>query len=175
MIDRTTARNFQLLTDALGIDGSDVIDYLTWCLVEHLVFVFSQNKQWLSRLRTRPDAIAIFRDEVEKRTRLRWDADNISTLYKRVILTNEKHYRKPIKYEDLLRLIINTPLKCSSPACGKVPPEVRLHIDHIFPASKGGGSNYDNLRFLCEQCNLQKSDKVPRSELWLKLELLQPY
>ena len=174
MVDRTRMRNLQLLTDSLGVDGSDLVDHLNWCLLEHLVFVFSQDKQWLSQLRARPDAIALFRAEVERRTRLRWDPENVATLYRRVTLTMEKHFRKPIKYEDLLRLFINTPLKCSNPACGKAPPEVRLHIDHIFPASKGGGSDYDNLRFLCEQCNLQKSDKLPRSKLWLKLELLQP-
>ena len=174
MVDRTNMRNLQLLTDALGVDGNDLVDYLNWCLLEHLVFVFSQNKQWLDQLRAQPDAIALFRVEVERRTRLRWDAENVATLYKRVMLTTAKHFRKPTKYEDLLRLFINTPLKCSNAACGKGPPEVRLHIDHYFPASKGGGSDYDNLRFLCEPCNLQKSDKIPRSKLWLKLELLQP-
>jgi hypothetical protein len=165
-------RTFQLLADALGVDGNDLVDYLSWCLLEHLVFIFSQDKQWLNGLRPRPNAIALFRAEVEKRTRLRWDPENVATLYKRVMLTTQKHYRKPTKYEDLLRLLINAPLKCSNPECGKEPPEVRLHIDHNFPASKGGGSDYENLRFLCESCNLQKSDKVPRSKL-LRLESLQ--
>jgi 5-methylcytosine-specific restriction endonuclease McrA len=174
MTHPTSMKTLQVLTEALGVDASDLIDYLNWCLLEHLVFVFSQDKGWLNHLRARPDAIALFRAQVEKRTRLRWDPEGIAALYKRVMLTTEKHFRKPIKYEDLLRLLINTPLRCSNDTCGKEPPEVRLHIDHIFPASKGGGSDYENLRFLCEQCNLQKSDKLPRSKLWLKLELLRP-
>ncbi len=174
MVDQSIIRNLQLLTEALGIDGNDLIDYLNWCLLEHLVFVFSQDRDWLAQIRDRSDAIAEFRAEVEKRTQLRWDPENISTLYRRVILTTEKHSRKPIRYEDLMRLLINTPLKCSNPDCGKEPPQVKLHIDHVFPASKGGGSGYENLRFLCEKCNLRKSDKIPRSEIWLKLELLRP-
>jgi 5-methylcytosine-specific restriction endonuclease McrA len=175
MVDQTTLRNLQLLTDALGIEGTDLVDYLNWCLLEHLVFIFSENTQWLQGIRARPDALAIFRQEVEKRTRLKWDPENISVLYKRVLLTQEKYTRKAIKYEDLLRLLINTPLKCSNPVCQKKPPEVKLHIDHIFPASKGGSSEYNNLRFLCEKCNLQKGNKLERSDLWLKLEYLQPY
>ena len=36
----------------------------------------------------------------------------------------------------------------------------RLHVDHIIPVSKGGKSEYDNLRTLCERCNIGKSDKI---------------
>ncbi len=33
----------------------------------------------------------------------------------------------------------------------------KLHVDHIFPVSKGGKTEPDNLRTLCERCNLGKS------------------
>src|SRR5580700_6167972 len=99
MADRTKMRAFHLLADALGIEGNDLVDYLSWCLLEHLVFVFSQDKQWLAELRARPDAIAIFRAKVEGRTRLRWDPENVATLYQQDMLTTEKHSRKPTKYE----------------------------------------------------------------------------
>ncbi len=36
----------------------------------------------------------------------------------------------------------------------------RLHIDHIVPIAKGGKSTYENLRTLCERCNIGKSDKI---------------
>ena len=36
----------------------------------------------------------------------------------------------------------------------------QLHIDHIIPISKGGKSVPDNLRTLCERCNIGKSDKI---------------
>jgi 5-methylcytosine-specific restriction endonuclease McrA len=36
----------------------------------------------------------------------------------------------------------------------------RLHVDHIIPISKGGKSTFDNLRTLCERCNVGKSNKM---------------
>lgn len=46
--------------------------------------------------------------------------------------------------------------------CGNSPalvPGVILHIDHIIPFSKGGKSDFSNLRTLCLQCNLGKGTK----------------
>lgn len=48
--------------------------------------------------------------------------------------------------------------------CGKSPakdPAVELHIDHIFPWTKGGETVMDNLQTLCSICNLGKSDLSP--------------
>lgn len=45
--------------------------------------------------------------------------------------------------------------------CGASADEgARLHVDHIVPVSKGGKSEYDNLRTLCERCNIGKSNKI---------------
>ena len=35
------------------------------------------------------------------------------------------------------------------------------HIDHYVPLSKGGSHTLDNVRPSCEQCNLEKSNKLP--------------
>ena len=164
---------FIVLTSILGIDQDSLLDYLNWCLLEHLVTDLAQDKEWIIKIKTEPNAIALFKDKVEKRTNCKWDNENITTLYDRVKSTTEKHFRQPITYNELLRLLINTPLKCANPACGKTPPEVKLHIDHKFPASKGGSSKFENLQFLCETCNLRKSDKLQQSDLWLKLESLR--
>jgi hypothetical protein len=40
--------------------------------------------------------------------------------------------------------------------CGRKPPEVILHIDHMLAVSKGGGNEEDNLLTSCEGCNLGK-------------------
>ena len=40
--------------------------------------------------------------------------------------------------------------------CGRKPPEVKLHIDHLQPWSSGGLNVPENLRTSCEACNLGK-------------------
>jgi len=47
--------------------------------------------------------------------------------------------------------------------CGNSPalnPQCQLHVDHIFPFSKGGKTMLENLRTLCKHCNLGKSNKI---------------
>lgn len=174
-LNKKVSNDFKTLVHALGVDENDLLDYLNWCLLEHLVMALSSDKEWVHGLTSTKEGLAEFKKDVERRTRLRWDVDNIAKLYDRVRQATETHYRQPIKYEELLRLLINTPMKCSNTDCGKAPPDVKLHIDHIFPASKGGSSKFENLRYLCEKCNLSKSDKITRSGIWLALESLQPF
>lgn len=44
--------------------------------------------------------------------------------------------------------------------CGSTQNDgVKLHVDHIIPIAKGGKTEMDNLRTLCERCNMGKRDK----------------
>lgn len=45
--------------------------------------------------------------------------------------------------------------------CGRKPPDVALHVDHIIPRSKAPELELEitNLQILCEDCNLGKSNK----------------
>lgn len=46
--------------------------------------------------------------------------------------------------------------------CGASPatdPACRLHIDHTVPFSKGGKTTFENLKTLCEKCNLGKGNR----------------
>jgi len=48
--------------------------------------------------------------------------------------------------------------------CGRSPANhlgLELQIDHIEPYSKGGPTSFENLRTLCRDCNLGKSDLLP--------------
>lgn len=40
--------------------------------------------------------------------------------------------------------------------CGRKPPEVVLHVDHVVPVAKGGRNNPENLTAACRDCNLGK-------------------
>jgi hypothetical protein len=44
--------------------------------------------------------------------------------------------------------------------CGAQAPEVRLEVDHVYPAAKGGGDVMSNLVTSCETCNAGKADRV---------------
>lgn len=44
--------------------------------------------------------------------------------------------------------------------CGQKPPQVILHLDHIYPKSKGGSNDEMNLITSCQDCNLGKKDKI---------------
>jgi hypothetical protein len=168
-------KEFETLSRLLGIDADSVMDHFNWCLQEHLVSTMSNDRNWLNEIRTKPNAIALFKDRVQNRTKYIWDHANIVRLYEEVIRSIDDHYRKPISYDDLLRLFTNAELKCAKPSCGRRPPDVVMHIDHILPASKGGSSKYDNLQFLCQDCNLRKSNKKEISKIWIKLESLQSF
>lgn len=61
---------------------------------------------------------------------------------------------------DGLRYEVLTRDGYSCQICGStVKDGVKLHVDHIFPVSKGGKTEMINLQTLCDRCNLGKSDK----------------
>jgi hypothetical protein len=76
--------------------------------------------------------------------------------------------RKNLKAEDLreprvglrYKVLKRDSFRCA--LCGRSPANevgCELHIDHIIPFAKGGKTVEENLRVLCDHCNLGKSDK----------------
>lgn len=61
----------------------------------------------------------------------------------------------PVRYDVLTR----TPKCVLCGAAPKVDRDVRLHVDHIVPRSKGGSNEKSNLQVLCSECNLGKSNR----------------
>ncbi len=63
--------------------------------------------------------------------------------------------------------------------CGKHPPEVILHLDHVYPVSKGGKDEIENLITSCADCNLGKSDRelgtAPKVVIQSSAELQERY
>jgi len=69
--------------------------------------------------------------------------------------TSKKRY---IPREILLKVVRRDGQICQQ--CKSNVLDTELHLDHIIPLSKGGPTSVDNLRVLCEKCNLSKSDKT---------------
>lgn len=54
--------------------------------------------------------------------------------------------------------------------CGRKPPQVILHADHIHPKSKGGLNDEINLITSCQDCNLGKKDKILKNPLRINVK-----
>ena len=71
-----------------------------------------------------------------------------SKAYQRSLMTDSLRY--DIMKRDHFRCVL----------CGRTAKEgVKLHVDHIVPVAKGGLTVPENLRTLCDSCNLGKRDK----------------
>ncbi len=68
------------------------------------------------------------------------------------------------RFPDLrlrFRVLSRDSFKCQ--ACGRSPATehgVILHIDHVIPWSAGGPTTLENLKTLCERCNLGKGNDM---------------
>lgn len=49
--------------------------------------------------------------------------------------------------------------------CDQEIPNGKMHLDHIYPLSRGGKDEINNLVVSCEYCNKRKANKPP--EVWL--------
>lgn len=68
--------------------------------------------------------------------------------------------RKPLSKRTRFEVFKRDAFTCQY--CGRTPPDVVLHCDHIEPVAEGGGDEITNLVTACIDCNLGKSD-VPLS------------
>ena len=66
--------------------------------------------------------------------------------------------KRPIPLELRMKVFQRDNFRCKF--CGRTAKEIKLHTDHIFPVSKGGKTNLDNLQTLCQDCNLGKKDNI---------------
>lgn len=68
--------------------------------------------------------------------------------------------RKPSTRRLKLRFQILARDNFTCQYCGRKAPEVILHVDHVFPKSKGGLNRAENYRTACLECNLGKGDSI---------------
>src|SRR5579872_4830176 len=65
-----------------------------------------------------------------------------------------KNISKKIRFEVFKR----DSFKCQY--CGRVSPDVLLHVDHIKPVAEGGANELVNLITACQACNLGKGART---------------
>lgn len=76
---------------------------------------------------------------------------------KSVCEADRRDIRLGMRYSVLVRDRFRCVLCGSSPATQTTQ---NLHIDHVFPVAKGGKTTPENLRVLCEECNLGKGSRT---------------
>jgi 5-methylcytosine-specific restriction endonuclease McrA len=157
-----------ILLEALGIEASSFLTFAEWALSEQLVEVLANSSEVQEPgFFSKPDALKRFRNLLRDRTGRNWSIDDLNLLFNATKNRLERHFREPLAYGEYLKLLWTSPHYCVK--CGNGPPQVKLHVDHIIPASLGGGSSRYNIQFLCQDCNLRKSNKREGGEAWLDL------
>jgi 5-methylcytosine-specific restriction endonuclease McrA len=81
--------------------------------------------------------------------------------YRRII--KSKQYKKTLPKGIRHEVLKRDDFRCVE--CGATNKQTPLQIDHILPISKGGTDELDNLRTLCNICNISKSDLVHSSSI----------
>jgi len=102
-------------------------------------------------------ALAAFVRQVNEPSKLQVEAP--STLLSPAIQSNSESTVTPRSISLSLRYRVLARDKFRCVICGASPAKdgtVELHVDHIFPWSKGGQNTEENLRTLCFKCNLGK-------------------
>jgi hypothetical protein len=75
------------------------------------------------------------------------------------LITKKTSKSRTINQKTRLKIFKRDNYTCT--ICGKSPATcigVTLHIDHIKPFSKGGNNNLENLRTLCDKCNIARGN-----------------
>jgi len=75
------------------------------------------------------------------------------------LITKKTSKSRTINQKTRLKIFKKNNYACT--ICGKSPATHRgviLHIDHIKPFSKGGDNSLENLRTLCDKCNIARGN-----------------
>ena len=146
------------LASMLGYSQNTFSQLLRSLLIEELLDRLRPSKEEIKALRMRPNHLELLKQRVEGMTGVEWPLEVIEQFWQRIRLLDDSYRRDPIPFHRKLQVLATKEHKCE--ICGRRPPEVTLHIDHIYAASKGGPNELWNLRFLCSDCNLIKSNHL---------------
>jgi 5-methylcytosine-specific restriction endonuclease McrA len=147
----------QLIT-MLGYEPETFTQILRSLLTEELLDRVRPSSEEIKELRTKPNHLELLREHLETATGVSWSFEAVQHYWERTRLLDKRRNRESIPFHRKLQVLATRPHCCHF--CGRQPPEVKLHIDHIFAASKGGSNDLWNLRLLCGDCNLVKSNHL---------------
>ena len=159
-------KRIEILLNSLGIDKNSFSEFIEWALSEQLVREMSKEIN-SDKYSNNFEALKNFRNLLKYKTQRDWSTGDLNKIFEAVKVKFKIHFRDNIQYGDYLKLLWNNEHVCKE--CGKEPPEIKLHIDHIIPVSLGGKSDSKNLQFLCSECNLKKKNKLKGGKPWLNL------
>lgn len=142
----------------LGYSDDTFDQLLRSLLIEELLDRLRPTKEEIKVLRMQPNHLQLLKQRVESMTGVEWSLEVVQHFWERIRLLDENYQREPIPFYRKLQVLATKEQQCE--ICGKRPPEITLHIDHVYAASKGGPNELWNLRFLCSQCNLEKSNHL---------------
>ncbi len=108
-------------------------------------------------------SLTAFVTEISESSELQ--TESVEPVQPPVFQNDHPKYAEPVPRSISLalryRVLVRDKFRCV--ICGASPAKdgtVELHIDHIYPWSRGGQNTEENLRTLCFKCNLGKGDKV---------------
>jgi hypothetical protein len=125
-----------------------------------------KGKGWIPCDKTEEDAIPDINRVIEKFGNLDDRSCEIFGHICPVFLVNEpltetvemRRITRSIPREMFLRVVRRDNQTCQ--LCGKILKDSEIRIDHKIPYSKGGPTEEDNLRVLCEDCNRRKAANI---------------
>ena len=138
----------------LGWDPVLQVEILSWALNRWRLQALRPEEAVLARWLRQRNCRALAKEHLERETHRTWKVAEVNSFLQEWKTWMHQPDREPIRFEDLVTLLIRAPRKCAN--CGAQPPAAVLHIDHKKPVKRGGTSTYPNIQFLCENCNLRK-------------------
>ncbi len=74
-----------------------------------------------------------------------------------------KHYIPAVRRPAFTRFNVFLRDRFSCQYCGDGFPASSLTFDHVIPRSRGGRTTWENVVTACADCNMSKSNRMPRS------------
>lgn len=116
---------------------------------------------YIYRFGTWRRALNKFVEYINQEEILKEDGDIDSTIIGNTQIEHEQKHktRRNISWRLRFTVMKRDNFRCKG--CGRSPAtnnKTILHVDHIFPYSKGGETVFSNLQTLCSICNLGKGD-----------------